>query len=90
MLSEGMKSYYARKTYRQAHGSIPKGFDIHHKDRNRDNNSPENLEALSRPEHVKKHRLEGGWGFDRYCEKERQETFRRLESQLYLYNNNLF
>lgn len=37
---------------------LKKGFDVHHKDRNRQNNSPENLLVLTRSEHMKLHHKE--------------------------------
>lgn len=36
-------------------GQIPKGYDVHHKDHNVDNNDISNLELLSRAEHAKRH-----------------------------------
>lgn len=39
-------------------GSIPKEYDIHHKDHNKDNNNIENLELLSLEEHKKRHSTE--------------------------------
>jgi hypothetical protein len=39
-------------------GKIPKGWDIHHKDRDKANNSLENLECLSKANHTKKHHNE--------------------------------
>jgi hypothetical protein len=40
-------------------GEIPKGFDIHHKDGNKDNNDISNLELITRSEHQKKHWKQG-------------------------------
>jgi hypothetical protein len=37
------------------YGSIPPGMDIHHKDGDKSNNEIENLEMLSRSDHLKKH-----------------------------------
>lgn len=37
-------------------GEIPTGFEVHHIDRNKLNNSPENLQLLSSGEHQKLHR----------------------------------
>lgn len=37
------------------HGAIPKGMDIHHKDGDKSNNEIENLEMLSRSDHLKRH-----------------------------------
>ena len=42
-----------RRIYEDNYGPIPKGCHIHHKDGNTENNSPENLEALSPEEHSK-------------------------------------
>ena len=36
-------------------GKIPKGYDIHHKDGNTDNNTIENLECITEEEHNRKH-----------------------------------
>lgn len=34
---------------------IPKGYVVHHKDHNKQNNSPDNLELMSRKEHALHH-----------------------------------
>jgi hypothetical protein len=39
-------------------GPVPEGFHIHHKDKNKDNNSIENLVLLSEAEHLSMHGLE--------------------------------
>ena len=39
-------------------GEIPKGYHIHHKDHNKDNNELENLELLTKEEHRIRHSLE--------------------------------
>lgn len=36
-------------------GKIPKGYDIHHKDHDKSNNDIDNLELLSKTDHLKKH-----------------------------------
>lgn len=36
-------------------GDIPKGYEIHHKDENKDNNEIENLMCMTRKEHLKWH-----------------------------------
>ena len=56
-----------RKIYENHFGPIPKDsdgrtFDIHHQDKNRSNNSPENLHALSIQEHYDIHYSQGDWG----------------------------
>jgi hypothetical protein len=45
--------------------AIPKGMDIHHKDGDKDNNEIENLEMLSRSDHLKQHWKEGRYDLDR-------------------------
>ena len=44
-----------RLVYQDAYGPIPKGVDIHHKDKNPANCSIENLEAIERKTHRKLH-----------------------------------
>lgn len=41
------------------HGSIPKAMDVHHKDGDKNNNEIDNLELLSRSDHLKRHWQEG-------------------------------
>lgn len=40
------------------YGEIPKGYEIHHKDHNKDNNNIENLELLTKREHIARHKEE--------------------------------
>lgn len=51
-------------TYCENHGltEIPKGYDVHHKDFDKLNNAPENLELLTRSEHMRLHRLKSKGG----------------------------
>lgn len=44
-----------RQKWKDAHGEIPPGHDIHHKDENKENNSIENLEARPFTEHRREH-----------------------------------
>ena len=44
-----------RLIYEQNYGLIPKGFIVHHKDGNKLNNFPSNLEAIPRGQHKKFH-----------------------------------
>jgi hypothetical protein len=58
---------YYRRLYRKIHGEIPidedgRSFDIHHMDGNKENNSPENLVALSIKDHYQIHYDQGDWG----------------------------
>lgn len=43
-----------RKNYEDAYGKIPDGYVIYHKDLNKDNDHPSNLEAISRGELLKR------------------------------------
>ena len=47
-----------RAVYRDHHGSIPEGHDIHHIDGDCFNNDVQNLEAITRSEHMRLHRIE--------------------------------
>ena len=52
------KNYHLhRYVWEQAYGSMPKGMVIHHKDFNRGNWNLNNLELLTRAEHMKLHRI---------------------------------
>ena len=46
-----------RYVWEQANGPIPKNMVIHHKDFNRGNWSLDNLEMLTRAEHIKRHKI---------------------------------
>lgn len=43
------------EVWTQAHGPIPEGFEIHHRDHNRSNNALSNLELLEGSEHARLH-----------------------------------
>ena len=45
-------------------------YDIHHKDRNKLNNSPDNLEILTREEHNEKHKKRSKWEYGTHHNKE--------------------
>lgn len=47
--------YAHRVIYEQHKGSIPKGWVVHHKDEDKSNNDPDNLEAMPRKEHQRLH-----------------------------------
>lgn len=51
-----------RKIYEQHYGPIPKGYEIHHLDGNRQNNSIVNLVCVSIVEHYNIHYNQGDWG----------------------------
>ncbi len=48
-----------RQIYEQAHGPIPEGYHVHHKDGNHENNHADNLEAIKPRVHRMKHELMG-------------------------------
>lgn len=45
-----------RYVWQYYNGTIPKGYDIHHKDHNKDNNNIDNLELLTKKEHIEIHK----------------------------------
>lgn len=51
----GKRRYMHIYVWEQANGQIPKGYEVHHKDLNRDNNNLLNLELLTVQEHKKLH-----------------------------------
>jgi len=59
-------STFYRRLYEKFHGPIPlddygRSYDIHHRDGNSHNNSPENLIAVSIQEHYDIHYSQGDW-----------------------------
>lgn len=66
--NRSMRVYYSDSKYNvlhhavwaDAHGPVPAGHCIHHKDGNPLNNSIENLEAMSRSDHTRMHASEPG------------------------------
>jgi hypothetical protein len=55
---EGHRKRLHRYIWEYYNGKIPKGYNIHHKDHNKDNNELDNLELLSASEHKKIHAKE--------------------------------
>lgn len=51
--------YLHRAIWKFYNGDIPKGYHVHHKDENKDNNDISNLELLSASEHSKLHNGNG-------------------------------
>ncbi len=54
MIKSGVRKRRPRMIYEEHYGDIPKGFVIYHIDGDKDNDSVENLEAISRAELVKR------------------------------------
>lgn len=46
-----------RVVYEDYYGKIPRGYVVHHKDEDKSNNHPDNLECMSRSEHSKMHKV---------------------------------
>lgn len=67
-----MTVYLHRRVWELAHGPIPPGFSIHHKDHNRANNRLENLMLISTREHNAHHSREGGEATSRKYRELRQ------------------
>ena len=51
-----------REVWTEAHGPVPDGFEVHHRDHNRSNNSLGNLELLDGTEHARHHAVKRGFG----------------------------
>lgn len=51
----GFSNSLHRAVYERFVGEIPDGFDVHHRDGNSSNNMPDNLQAISSPDHTKLH-----------------------------------
>lgn len=52
---DGKRYRLHRYIWEYYNGEIPKDYDIHHKDHNKFNNEIDNLELLSKVEHLKRH-----------------------------------
>lgn len=51
-----------RYIWEKHHGAIPDGYEIHHKDKNRFNHDPDNLELVSIVDHHRNYTFEHGLG----------------------------
>ena len=56
LMREGDREYLHRAIYRGTYGNIPHGWQVHHKNEDKDDNSIENLECMPLREHNRKHR----------------------------------
>lgn len=59
---DGKNILLHRFIWEKHHGTIPDGCEIHHKDKNRFNYDPENLELISAFDHRQKHAFEHSLG----------------------------
>ena len=57
-LVNGKRIRLHRYIWEYYYGEIPKGYDIHHKDHNKDNNDISNLEMLLKKDHIYLHKRE--------------------------------
>lgn len=55
--TDGNRSLMHRDIWEHHNGPIPDGWDIHHKDENKQNNDLDNFECLPKDEHAKLHGL---------------------------------
>lgn len=62
----GDRGYLHRDVWEHHHGAIPDGWDIHHKDHDKTNNTLANLECLPKAEHAHLYNL-GCNGFSHKC-----------------------
>jgi hypothetical protein len=53
--TNGKRTLLHRDVWEDAHGKIPKGWDVHHLDCDRENNALSNLEILPKAEHTRKY-----------------------------------
>jgi hypothetical protein len=53
------RKYCHRLIWEEDVGPIPEGFDVHHKDGNKLNNLLNNLECISKSDHMRLHAIEG-------------------------------
>ena len=53
--TDGERTLMHRDVWESIHGKIPKGYDIHHKDKDKSNNDISNLELLRKDEHARRY-----------------------------------
>lgn len=57
--TSGEREYLHRAIWIDAHGAIPAGYEVHHRDENKSHNSLGNFELLTAIEHQKRHGFRG-------------------------------
>ena len=57
--TSGSRSYLHRDVYEKEFGPIPEGYDVHHVDEDKRNNSPDNLAIHTQAEHSSRHGFGG-------------------------------
>lgn len=72
-----MPIHAQRWVWINCNGAIPDGMDVHHKDGDKSNNEIENLELLSRSDHLKRH-----WAEGRYDLIQRREQLKEARKWL--------
>ena len=74
---ESRKNWLHQYIYEKEKGKIPEGYEVHHKDANKENNSINNFELLSAKEHQEEHReqnVENGSKLAKYVEENFEEV----------------
>lgn len=72
IFEDGKRKWLHQYVWQEANGTQPKGWDVHHKDGNKDNNSLDNLELITRSAHQAIHGKE-------YFENNKEGMLARLE-----------
>jgi hypothetical protein len=67
-----------RDVWESVNGPIPKGFDIHHKDNDPDNNHPSNLIAVSKSDHARHHNAFARWNSTEQAKALRASNHRKI------------
>ena len=80
------KNWYHQYVYEKSAGKIPEGYEVHHKDEDKQNNNFENLELLSSAEHQAEHKEQNKANAYKDSLKEREtenySLFRKIDFNL--------
>lgn len=79
----GKRVYEHRLVWEKYYGEIPKGYHIHHKNGNKLDNSINNLELLSKQEHIRKHAIENSIGYQNIGIEPPNKTSLDIRKQIY-------